>query len=37
MFRRHGDVGGDGMDSLHEWSVPMARGFLLLRPIGVVS
>jgi hypothetical protein len=30
---RHGDVSGDGMDSLLECLVPGAHGFLLLLPI----
>jgi hypothetical protein len=33
MFPRHGDIGGDGMDSLLECLVIGAHGFLLLRPI----
>jgi hypothetical protein len=30
---RHGDVSGDGMDSLLECLVPGVHGFLLLLPI----
>jgi hypothetical protein len=33
MLPEHGDIGGDGMDSLLECLVPEARGFLLLYPI----
>jgi hypothetical protein len=33
MFPRHGDIGGDGMDSLLECPMPGVLGFLLLRPI----
>jgi hypothetical protein len=33
VFPRHGDVGGDGMDSLLECPVPSTHGSLLLCPI----
>jgi hypothetical protein len=36
MFPKHGDIGGDGMDSLLECPMLGVLGFLLLRPIVMV-
>jgi hypothetical protein len=33
MFPKHGDVGDEWMDSLTEYPVLGARGFLLLCPV----
>jgi hypothetical protein len=33
MYPKHGDVSGDGIDSLLECPVPRAHEFLVLHPI----